>query len=42
MKIIKKDKKGRFLTFEGKLISEEYLIGIWDNDKCLVKSNSRN
>ncbi len=39
MKIIKKDKKGNFLTKEGKIISKESLKGMWENDKCLVASN---
>ena len=40
MKIIKKDKKGNFLTCEGKIISAEELKGTWKNNKCLVISNS--
>ena len=41
MKIIKKDKKGNFLTCEGKLISENSLKGKWKNNKCLVASNNQ-
>jgi len=40
MKIIKKDKKRRFLTCDGNLISKESLVGKWVNNKCLVKSNN--
>jgi hypothetical protein len=39
MKIIKKDKKGNFLTFDGKIIDKESLKGKWENNKCLVPSN---
>lgn len=39
MRIIKKDKKGRFLTCQGKVISKKSLKGKWENEKCLVKSN---
>ncbi len=39
MKIIKKDKKGRFLTREGKLITSKSLKGKWENNKCLIPSN---
>ncbi|MDG1396779.1 MAG: hypothetical protein P8P88_00185 [Polaribacter sp.] len=39
MKIIKKDRKGNFLTCDGKLISENSLKGKWINNKCLVASN---
>jgi hypothetical protein len=39
MKLIKKDKEGRFLTCEGKIISQEQLKGKWKNNKCLVTSN---
>lgn len=38
MKIIKKDKKGNFLTCEGNIISAEKLKGKWKNNKCLVSS----
>jgi len=41
MKIIKKDTKGNFLSCEGKLISKKSLIGKWENNKCLVASNSK-
>ena len=39
MKVIKKDKKGFFLTCDGVLISSEELKGKWKNKKCLVTSN---
>ena len=39
MKIIKKDKKGNFLTCDGKVILKETLKGKWENNKCLVDSN---
>ena len=39
MKIIKKDKKGFFLTCEGKVISANSLKGKWKNNKCLIASN---
>ena len=39
MKIIKKNKKGNFLTCDGKVISKESLEGKWRNDKCLVASD---
>lgn len=39
MKIIKKDKKGDFLTCDGKKIKKESLKGKWKNNKCLVASN---
>lgn len=39
MKVIKKDDQGRFLTCDGKLISEKSLQGKWKNNKCLVASN---
>ena len=38
MKIIKKDKKGNFLTCDGTFISKESLIGKWKNNKCLLSS----
>jgi hypothetical protein len=38
MKIIKKDKKGNFLTCEGKRIAQVDLKGKWKNDKCLISS----
>ncbi|WP_420552075.1 DUF6973 domain-containing protein [Tenacibaculum aiptasiae] len=40
LKIIKKDKNGRFLTCKNKLISQESLNGKWENNKCLVNSNT--
>ena len=39
MKIIKKDKKGNFLSCEGKVISVNSLKGKWKNNKCLVGSD---
>jgi len=39
LKIIKKDKKGNFLTCDDKIISKESLKGKWKNNKCLVNSN---
>ncbi len=39
MKIIKKDKKGNFLTCDGAKISTKELLGKWKNNKCLVASN---
>lgn len=39
MKIIKKDKKGNFLTCEGEIISKQSLKGKWINNKCLIDSN---
>lgn len=40
MKMIKKDKNGKFLTCDGILISNKYLKGKWKNNKCLVNSNN--
>lgn len=40
MKVIKKDKKGNFLTCKGKKIKKESLKGKWENNKCLVSSNN--
>jgi hypothetical protein len=39
LKVIKKNKKGVFLTCSGKIIPKEELIGKWKNNKCLVPSN---
>lgn len=39
LKIIKKDKKGNFLTCDGKIIRSKSLKGKWKNNKCLVSSN---
>ncbi|WP_299014851.1 hypothetical protein [uncultured Polaribacter sp.] len=39
MRIIKKDKKGNFLTCSGNIISKQSLKGKWKNNKCLVNSN---
>ena len=41
LRIIKKE-RGIFLTCEGETIPKEKLIGTWENDKCLIPSNSRN
>lgn len=40
MKMIKKDKNGKFLTCDGILISNKSLKGKWKNNKCLVNSNN--
>lgn len=40
MRVIKKDKKGNFLTCDGKLISLISLKGKWKNNKCLISSNN--
>ena len=40
MKIIKKDKKGNFLTCKEAIITEDELKGKWKNNKCLIVSNS--
>lgn len=40
MKIIKKDKKGNFLTCKGAKIDKKTLKGKWKNNKCLVNSNN--
>jgi len=40
LKIIKKDRKGRFLNCEGTVISNKSLQGKWINNKCLVSSNN--
>ena len=37
-KIIKKDKKGNFLTCNGEVIDKEELRGKWKNNKCLILS----
>jgi len=39
MKIIKKDKKGNFLTCENSLITASELKGKWENNKCLIPSS---
>ena len=39
LKIIKKNKKGNFLTCDGKIIPTNSLKGKWENNKCLVPSN---
>lgn len=39
MKIIKKNKKGDYLTCEGEIITPESLKGKWENNKCLIPSN---
>lgn len=38
-KIIKKDSQGGFLNCSGDKLSKKQLIGKWENNKCLVKSN---
>ena len=37
-KVIKKDKKGSFLTCDGEVIDNEDLKGKWKNEKCLISS----
>lgn len=37
--IIKKTKTGQFIDCEGNIIDNSELIGKWENNKCLVKSN---
>lgn len=39
MKIIKKNKKGDYLTCEGEIIAPKSLKGKWQNNKCLIASN---
>lgn len=39
LKIIKKDKKGAFLTCNDEVIPKKRLFGKWENNKCLVNSN---
>ncbi|WP_442264982.1 DUF6973 domain-containing protein [Tenacibaculum sp. ZS6-P6] len=39
MKMIKKNKRGEFLTCEGKVIKPNSLKGKWKNNKCLVNSD---
>ena len=39
MKIIKKNKKGDYLTCEGEIIASKSLKGKWQNNKCLIASN---
>lgn len=41
LKVIKKDKQGKFLTCKGDVISDESLLGKWKNKKCLVFSNKK-
>lgn len=41
MLVIKKDKKGNFLTCNGKLIDKKTLKGKWENEKCLVSSDKK-
>ena len=38
MKIIKKDLKQNYLSCEGEIIPNKTLIGLWENNKCLVSS----
>lgn len=40
MKVIKKDNKGNFLTCNDKVIDKNSLKGKWENNKCLIKSNT--
>jgi hypothetical protein len=42
LKIIKKDKKGNFLTCKGEVIAQEELKGKWKNNKCLISSERDN
>lgn len=39
LKVIKKDKKGTFLTCNDEVIPKKSLVGKWKNNKCLVNSN---
>lgn len=39
MKVVKKDKKGRFIDCNGSIISATELFQNWENKKCLVPSN---
>ena len=41
MMVIKKNEKGEFLDENGDTIPKEKLIGIWETDKVLVKSDYR-
>lgn len=41
MKIIKKDEFNNFLTCDGVIIPRDSLLGKWDNEKCLIDSNSK-
>jgi hypothetical protein len=38
LKILKKDKKGNYLTCKGEVIAKEELKGVWKNNKCLISS----
>ncbi len=40
MKILKKDDSGNFLNCKGKKIHIDSLRGKWENDKCLIFSNT--
>ncbi len=40
MRIIKKNSSGQYLDCEGNIIPPDSLSGRWENDKCLVPSNS--
>ena len=40
MKILKKDELGNFLSCEGAVIPKDFLVGKWENEKCLISSNS--
>ena len=37
--VIKKDKFGNYVDWEGNVLSKEDYQGKWDNKKCLVPSN---
>ena len=39
LRVLKKDTTSKFLTCDNKPISEEFLKGKWENNKCLVNSN---
>ena len=41
MKILKKDNHHNFLNCSGNIIPKETLKGKWENDKCLVPSNTK-
>lgn len=42
MQILNKDKEGNFLDCDNQIIPQDSLSGTWENDKCLVPSNSLN
>lgn len=41
LRVIKKDKQGGFLTCNNEHITQESLKGKWENNKCLINSNSK-